>query len=168
VTSVVDLSPLDAPVDPVRLALEGDIAQVRLLAAADDGRFGVHAFQFPIVLAWVAIGSKHLGIRLDCGDYPTLAPAGSPWDLEMNIPLPVQLWPINGRAEKVFRKDWSPSNRNAPYLACDRIALATHPDWATAIGNRAWNSTKTVFDYLEQMYEALAGASLPAGTRSVS
>lgn len=162
---MVDLPPLDAAIDPVQLALEDDIAQARLRAASDDGRFGVHAFHFPIVLAWAAVGSERLGIRLDCVDYPKLAPAGSPWDLEANTPLPVELWPINGRADKVFRKDWSPSNGNAPYLACDRTALATHPDWTTAMGNRAWNSMRTIFDYLEQVHEALAGASLPTPTR---
>jgi hypothetical protein len=152
---------LPSPIDPIDRLLRADLGQPRLLAASDDGRFGIHSYQFPIVLGWVALGVGRLGLRLDCVDYPTQAPAGSPWDLSANTALAPEHWPIGARAEMVFRKDWSPTNGNAPYLACDRIGLKTHPDWSQAMGSRAWTSTKTLADYLEQVYEALVGATLP-------
>jgi hypothetical protein len=61
----------------------------------------------------------------------------------------------------VFRTDWSLQNGNAPYLACDRVGLATHPGWLTEHPTRAWNQSKTLVDYREQVRDALRGATLP-------
>jgi hypothetical protein len=56
----------------------------------------------------------------------------------------VARWPISGRNPEVFRPDWSPGNNNAPYLACDRTGLATHPNWTAERPERAWNATRTI------------------------
>jgi hypothetical protein len=148
-------------VDPVNAAICHDLSAPVLLAASDDGRYGVHSYSFPIVLAWLQIQSGRLGFRLDCVDYPRQAPAGRPWDLCANSPLPVSRWPVDGRAGKVLRADWSPGNGDAPYLACDRVALRGHPDWLRTMPDRAWNSTRTISSYLEQLQDALYGARLP-------
>jgi hypothetical protein len=147
--------------DPVQRALVEDLGCTRLLAAADDGRYGIHAFNFPIVLAWVAVDGGRLGLRLDCVGYPTQAPAGQPWDLAGNVALPVDRWPTGTRAGRVFRRDWSPTNGNAPYLACDRVPLQTHPDWQRVMAERAWNPTRDLAFYLEQVYGALQEVPKP-------
>jgi hypothetical protein len=163
-TGITDVEALPLPSDPAETALRRDLATAPLLAAADDGRFGVLTWRFPIVIAWIAIGVSRVGLRLDCVAYPTQAPAGQLWDLRTNTALPVERWPRGGRAEKVFRPDWSPSNEGAPYLACDRVALRGHPDWARTLGNSAWNPQKTLIDYLEQVALALRNSALPAVT----
>jgi len=160
-TMTADGRALETPTDPAAAALQLDLASPELLAAADDGRFGVVSWQFPVVIAWIAIGTARVGLRLDCVGYPTEAPAGQLWDLQTNGALPLDRWPQGARAGQVFRPDWSPSNGGAPYLACDRVALRGHPDWARALGTKAWDPQKTVFDYLEQVSAALRGATVP-------
>jgi len=146
--------------DPALRALEEDLRHPRLLAAEDDGRYGVHAFNYPIVLAWVSADKGRLGLRLDCVEYPTQAPAGRPWNLTAGMPLQVERWPTGSRASQVFRRDWSPTNGDAPYLACDRIPLRTHPDWPRVMQERSWNATRDLAFYLEQVYATLRGATL--------
>jgi hypothetical protein len=157
-TAVADVKELPTPSDPAEAVLRRDLAAASLLAAADDGRFGIATWQFPIVIAWIAVGAGRVGLRLDCVGYPAQAPAGRLWDLQANTALPLERWPRGGRAEQVFRSDWSPSNEGAPYLACDRIALRGHPDWARTLGAKVWNPQNTVVDYLEQMALALRDA----------
>jgi hypothetical protein len=155
---------LATPPNPVDLAIRRDLGCARLLAASDDGRFGTTTYDFPIVVAWMAIDAGRLVIRLDCAGYPSQAPAGCLWDPASGLPLATEHWPIGGRAESVFRKDWSPSNGGAPYLACDRVAINTHPDWPSTLIGRIWNSSRTIYDYLEQVSAALLGAHLPEET----
>lgn len=148
--------------EPGEARLRSHIASARMLAAADDGRFGVMSTSFPVVIAWVDVGGKPFGLRLECSDYPGQAPAGAPWDLVANRGLPACQWPIDGRTPAVFRPEWSPSNGNAPYLACDRVGLATHPGWTHEVPHLAWTSARTLYDYLEQVHTALVGSVLPS------
>ena len=148
--------------DPAEVALLADARSPRMQAATDDGLFGVHELRPPLLFAWVAVSGQRLGLRLECSGYPGVAPAGRPWDLVTDTALPVELWPAGGRSEMVFRRDWSVANQDAPYLACDRIALAGHNNWATEFPTRAWTSRKTVADYLEQVRDALRGSHLLA------
>ena len=154
--------PLPRAPDPATAFIEAHLADPRMRAATDDGRYGVTDVTWPVVTSWVAVGGGRLGLRLDCSGYPAQAPAGCPWDLDSNTPLPPHRWPVDGRPPGVFRLDWSPANHNAPYLACDRVGLATHPGWLQEVPHRAWTSAKTLGDYLEQVHEALIGAVLPA------
>lgn len=152
-------SPLPSAVDPAETAVRSDLAHARMHAAADDGRFGVVRYEHPSVFAWVTVGDARLGLRIDVLGYPGAAPAGQPWDLESNQPLDVRRWPVGGRP--VFRRDWSVGNGNAPYLAVDRIALATHPNWRTDLSGRAWTNAMTMYEYLSAVHEALSLSRLP-------
>jgi hypothetical protein len=60
----------------------------------------------------------------------------------------------------VFRVDWSVANSNAPYMACDRVGLATHQQWAAAHPDRAWNPRRDIAFYLEQIHHELQAAQL--------
>jgi hypothetical protein len=44
-------------------------------------------------------------MRLDVNGYPLQAPAGQPWNLTMDTPLPVAEWPVSGQNPEVFRPD---------------------------------------------------------------
>uniref|UniRef100_UPI001ABF84BB DUF7665 family protein n=1 Tax=Amycolatopsis kentuckyensis TaxID=218823 RepID=UPI001ABF84BB len=106
-------------------------------------------------------GDGHeLGMRLLVDGYPGQAPAGQPWDLAAGAPLPPTGWPTGGMTALVFRRDWSPQNGNAPYLACDRRALVGHP-WATQHPERAWNPARSIEFYLEQIHHELTAATMP-------
>ncbi|HWC35477.1 MAG TPA: hypothetical protein VG650_11710 [Mycobacteriales bacterium] len=150
---------LPTAADPVEAAATADLAHARMRAAADEGRFAIVVFQHPVALGWVAVGEGRLGLRLDLNGYPGAAPAGQPWDLDRGSTLEAARWPVGGRP--VFRRDWSPSNGNAPYLAVDRIALATHPNWRAELPGRAWTPTMNVYDYLSALHEALGLSRLP-------
>lgn len=152
---------LQSPLDPSARALGDDLRDPRLLAACDEGRFGVRNAAFPVVVAWFNTPRGQFYFRLDCSGYPGMPPMGCLWDVDTALPLATDLWPVGGRADGVFRKDWSPSNGNAPYLACDRVALRTHPDWSTQLGNRAWSASKRIFDYLEQVADVFASIPIP-------
>jgi hypothetical protein len=154
-------TPMRGVADPAAAAVAADISAVRMRQAGDDGRYGIISHNHPVVVAWVDVQGSRLGLRLECSGYPGEAPAGQPWDLKTDTPLPVQQWPHGARAGMVFRSDWSVSNRNAPYLACDRTGLATHPNWRTEYPAQAWNLSKTLADYLEQVRGALRGSALP-------
>jgi hypothetical protein len=159
---------LTTPSNPVDRAIAADLVSARLMASSDDGYYGLVSYDFPIVIAWISVGVERLTIRLDCSDYPHQAPYGCLWDPSTGLPLRTECWPVGGRSETVFRKDWSPSNKNAPYLACDRVALSTHPDWKDTLVGRAWNSERTVVDYLAQIHDALKGSQLPKTAASKS
>jgi hypothetical protein len=158
---VPDGNELPGTPDPAAALVDAQAISPRMLAAADDGRYGILAISFPVVLAWVAVGGQRLGLSLECVGYPGRAPAGCPWDLASNTALPADRWPVGGRSPAVFRTDWSPSNHNAPYLACDRIGLATHLNWPREVPHLVWTPSKTLCDYLEQMHAALDGSVLP-------
>jgi hypothetical protein len=145
------------------------LSRLRRHLDAADVEGGIAAGFWRIIdLAWpvltVAVevwGGDEVGVRLGVDGYPFQAPAGQPWDLESDAPLPVSRWPAAGRGLEVFRPDWSVGNQNAPYLACDRVGLSTHPGWATEHPDRAWNPTRTIGFYLRELHKALAAARIP-------
>ncbi|WP_322769325.1 hypothetical protein [Frankia sp. Cr1] len=100
-------------------------------------------------------------MRLLVDGYPGMAPAGQPWDLDRDAPLPPERWPTGGSAPTIFRLDWSAGNANAPYMACDRVGLAGHPDWPARHPDRVWTPRRSINFYLEQVYHELRSAIVP-------
>jgi hypothetical protein len=156
--------------DPARLRLERDLASGDFQAGADAGLWRLASLTWPyLTMAIAADDGGELGMRIIADDYPRLAPGGQPWDLHADAPLPTCRWPASGSAGLVFRADWSVQNNNAPYMACDRTGLATHPHWATQHPDRAWNPGRTIMFYLREIHRELQTAVLPhAGTRSAT
>jgi hypothetical protein len=144
-----------------RLCLHLQAADVESGVAA--GLWRIVDLTWPVLTVAITVGDGgQLGIRLAVDDYPVKAPAGQPWDLDTDAPLPVGRWPVTGRNPEVFRPDWSPGNGNAPYLACDRTGLATHAQWAIQYPERAWNPNRTIGFYLRELHRELAPAKSPA------
>jgi hypothetical protein len=120
------------------------------------------AVDFPEVTVAVTLGNgEELGLRLAVDSYPLQAPAGQPWDLDDDVPLPQDCWPTSGRAPEVFRTDWSSDNGNGPYLACDRVALASHGAWPADNPDRCWDHTRTIGFYLVELHRELGDARFP-------
>jgi hypothetical protein len=155
--------------DPARLRLEADLASGDFQAGADAGLWRLVSLTWPhLMVAITAANGSELGMRIVADGYPRLAPGGQPWDLQADAPLPVCRWPAGGSAALVFRADWSVQNKNAPYLACDRTGLATHPAWAAQHPDRAWHPGRTIAFYLREIHRELQAAALPPpGTGTV-
>jgi len=154
---------LQLVVDPCLDRLRRDLCAAEVEAGVDFGCWRIVALTWPTLTVAIGLDDGHeVGLRLTVDDYPLLAPAGQPWDLAADRPLPVNRWPVSGRPTEVFRPDWSPTNGNAPYLACDRIGLATHRNWETELAVQAWNPNRAIGFYLHELHRHLAGAHLPA------
>jgi len=149
--------------DPERQHLERDLEAADFEAGAGAGYWRLVGLDWPGLTVAVGCGDgNELGLRVMVDGYPALAPAGEPWDLLEDKSLPAARWPQGGASPLVFRPDWSPGNANAPYLACDRTALRTHPPaWADGHPDRAWHPGRTIAFYLSEIHRGLRGTVLP-------
>lgn len=148
-------------VDPGLARIEGDLASSEFESGVSAGLWRVASLRWPVLVVAITAGDGNkLGMRLVVDRYPGAAPAGQPWDLERDVPLPTSRWPTGGSAPQVFRLDWSVQNANAPYMACDRTGLATHSHWATDHPGRAWHPARTITFYLLEISHELRGATL--------
>jgi hypothetical protein len=149
-------------VDPCRLRLERDLASSRFDGGVDAGYWRVIEVDWPYVTVAITAGDgNELGMRLLVDGYPAAAPAGRPWDLAGNVALPASRLPMGGSSDLVFRSAWSAQNDNAPYMACERTALATHPaGWASELPDRKWTAARTIDFYLAQVHHELRSVVL--------
>jgi hypothetical protein len=145
---------------PAEQTLQTHIADGRFQLGVAAGHWNVASVAFPTVDARVFGRAGDLGLRFDTTDYPTQAPAGHPWDIDRGMPLEPPYWPTGGRADATFRQDWSAQNNGALYIALDRVALRSHPDWATRPD--AWTSSRSIYDYLLHVHNVLRAADIPA------
>jgi hypothetical protein len=150
-------------ISPAERTLRGHLAEGCFEFAVATGKWQVNLLSFPTLDVTVFGPNSGLGLRIDVTDYPILAPAGRAWNFELDGPLEISLWPTGGRADGLFRKDWSPQQEGALYFPLDRRALLTHPAWLGEKGPEGvWTSSKTIFDYLIFVFLALRGASVPS------
>jgi len=148
--------------DPGRLRLERDLVSGDFESGAGAGLWRLISLNWPHLMVAITAGDgNQLGMRILVDGYPRIAPAGQPWDFHRDQPLPVTRWPADGSAPQVFRPDWSPSNGNAPYMACDRVALGSHQNWAAEHPGRAWDPSRTITFYVREIHHELRGATLP-------
>lgn len=148
--------------DPCLRRLLQDLAAAPVQAGVAAGMWRVVEVDFPTLTVTVSLGSgQEMGLRLAVDSYPLAAPAGQPWDLAGDCPLPQDRWPVSGRAPEVFRTDWSPDNGNSPYLACDRNALASHNTWPAQSPDRCWDGSRTIGFYLAELHRELGDAWMP-------
>ena len=146
--------------DPRERLLHEHLDSEEFHAGVGAGHWRLIDLSWPVLIVAIAIGQRELGMRIDVDEYGPQAPAGQPWDLGANAALPMGHWPVTGRTPEVFRHDWSAQNGNAPYLACDRFAIAGH-NWATENPDQVWNASRTIVFYLEQLHRSLRSSRLP-------
>lgn len=144
---------------PPEQTLHAHSTDGRFELAVANGHWKVEHVAFPTVDVRVFGRAGDLGLRFDATDYPTRAPAGRPWDIERGVPLEPEYWPTGGRADAMFRKDWSAQRNGALYIALDRVALDSHGDWA--MRPDAWTSSRSIYDYLLRVHHVLRGADIP-------
>jgi hypothetical protein len=157
------MSDSEQAMSPGEARLRADLAGEAFILGLQAEKWRNPMLEWPVLRIDVAVGDRDfVRMRLLVDGYPSRAPGGQLWDDSSTTPLPVGKWPTGGTAAKVFRPDWSASNQNAPYLPCDRTGLTTHPDWEHADPDRAWNASRTVDFYLDEINSELIDAQLPA------
>ena len=146
--------------DPRERLLQAHLDSEEFHAGVGAGHWRLIDLFWPVLTVALTLGQHELGLRIDVDGYGPQAPAGQPWNLDEDTSLPMGQWPVTGKNPEVFRHDWSPQNGNAPYLACDRLALAGH-NWAEQNPDQVWNAGRTIVFYLDQLHRYLRGARLP-------
>lgn len=158
------MSDSEETMSPGEARLRADLAGETFILGQQAEKWRNPVLTWPVLMIDVAVGDHDfVRLRLLVDGYPSRPPSGQLWDASSDSPLQVGKWPAGGTAAKVFRPEWSPQNQNAPYLPCDRTGLATHPEWAQAHPDRAWNISKVIDFYLDEIYSELTEAQLPAG-----
>ncbi len=142
--------------------LQVDLQDADLQAGVETDRWRIlrHVGDELVIEVRIGESDSYLAIKVDVADYPAVAPAGSPWDMESDQPLAQDKWPVWPRPDMGFRKDWSPSNGNGPYWSWDRVALASHPDWANAMPGKAWHEGRTILHYLRETAREMETSSV--------
>jgi hypothetical protein len=152
----------DTGTEPAETQLLRDLRSSEFSVGVDAKMWRLVNYAWPIIDVAITAGDgNELGMRINCEDYPRVAPAGRPWDLAGACPLPYELWPRGATAAAVFKPDWAREYGDAPYMACDRGGLKAHAEWATAHPDRAWNSSRTISFYVAEVWRELRGAVLP-------
>lgn len=145
---------------PHERRLRADLEAPAFQAGAVAGAWRLVSVTWPTVLFALPVGGVQLGLRVDVEGYPSAAPAGQPWDLQTDRALPAERWPEIGAETRPFRRDWSVGNGNAPYIAADRVPLASHPNWAAEHPERAWHSGRDIAFYLSEIARELRGTTV--------
>lgn len=150
--------------DPDERAFRAGLEAASFQAGVEAGSWRLVSLAWPDAVFAITGGDGiPLGVRVNADGYPAVAPAGQPWDLDTNSSLPPHRWPEIGAVTRPFRRDWSaaPGNGNAPYIAADRVPLASHPEWAANHPERAWHSSRDVAFYLAEIVRELRGTHTP-------
>lgn len=151
---------MSAAMNPSERALRDDCSAVPFECQIGL-KWGEPRIEWPYLYVWMHARPTQSGVtgywfRLDCSGYPQQAPTGTFWDMERNAQLDNASRPWGrGEVELTFRIDW-PGTPYQPgsalYLACDRIALATHSDWTPQTYPATyWTPDKGVLFYLEEV-----------------
>lgn len=149
--------------DPAQVALEEDLQSVPFLDGVEKRYWRVVRLEFPTLIVAITAGDgRELGMRVDTSDYPTTAPAGTPWNIEANEPLGQPALPSGTTAQTVFRSEWSRINGWTPYMASERLLIqGDHPQWGPQHPERAWNPTRTITFYVSELHKELRSCAIP-------
>lgn len=141
------------------------IMQGRFLTGIDKGMWGnlgkdPEFSSWPFVYLWVSSSSK-VGVekrycfKFDLTGYSNDAPTACLWDFNENTKLDTIRWPKgDALISSVFRPDWK--GGNSLYAPCDREAdLRGHVQWKDQYPKYYWQSTFTIVDYLNFLFELL-------------
>lgn len=144
-----DLLPPDERM--LRLHLESG----RFRSGAAAGRWRLVSFSWPhLVVGVMARDAIEYGFRFHCTDYPRTAVTAQPWDIEKNVPLPGNQWPVGRlRVSHAFNPKWK--NGTCLYLPCDRQSIEGHNNWNHEHPALLWDPQKGICKYLGIIHELL-------------
>lgn len=143
---------------PDQRAFENHLRSARFRAGSERGSWRLISSNWPIVLVAVASVDRpcspgEFALRCNLAGYPAVAPTASPWDIERNELLRVELRPKGEQVGMVFRADWN--GGTALYAPFDRTALADHAGWAAEHPWYLWDVTRDFTWFLERIFDLL-------------
>lgn len=155
---------------PSQRAYEEDLHGARFQRGVALTKWRLVSGEWPNPVMAITAAKRETGpdeyfFRFDLNDYAVRAPTSQIWDPIENKPLAAARRPWGSENIRIaFRTNWQP----ALYIPCDRVALETHPKWATKPG--AWRQGHDITHYLNYVhdllnsagYTGMAGASAPA------
>ena len=149
-----------ASMSPDERVLRDHVAGIRFLEGVERGRWRiVDDIEWPVALVAVSAAPRENApteyfLRFDLSGYPETAPTATPWDPNTGDVLQQELRPKGTQVGHVFRADWE--NGRALYVAFDRVALNSHPNWRTEHPRRVWDSSKDLTWILQKLHEMLS------------
>lgn len=152
---------MSAALPPDAIALREHLASARFQQGVDAGRWRVIDEAWPIVTIGVSAsgrsgGAREYALRIDLTHYPHQAPTFEPWHPGDRRRLTATERPKGTRAAAIFRTDWE--GGRALYAPYDRIALASHRNWADAYPRSVWRPTRDLAFVLDELWEVLNDA----------
>ncbi len=151
---------------PDQRAFEADIEGGAYQIGMANGQWGraepalvPASLAWPLVIFWVAAAPRpnapdRFYVKLDCAHYPSQAQTGNFWDPMTAGMLAGEKRPKGtGQVAMVFRTDWE--GGKAFYHPYDRVAAASHGDWAARYPRRIWSNKHTIVDLLSELHDLL-------------
>ncbi len=131
---------------------------VAFVAGESAGRWRLVSVDWPHAVIAIAAALRpdaldEVVLRFELTNYPNGAPTGMPWDIDRGQQLDHRRYPKGEVVGPVFRTDWE--NGRALYTAYDRVALQSHSDWVSRYPRSAWNPSRTIVFYLNQVHAIL-------------
>jgi len=157
-----------ATINPNQERVELDMLEPAFLDGVERRKWRVVGLQWPYLLVGIAAGDGgELGMRIELDQFPTQAPAGIPWILDEDRASTINELPTGARAERIFRSGWSQGHEWTPYMASERLVTRVneHPEWQQMYPSRAWNVSRHLSFYLEQLHRELRSCGMPVVAR---
>jgi hypothetical protein len=150
------------PQSPDELSLANDLAIESFVIGTKLGQWRLIKLSWPMCSIAVAAAVRENApsevlLNFDLTGYPSRAPTSTPWDIETNVPLAIDLRPAGRRASSIFRRDgWN--NGVGLYAPYDRLAMSGHDNWQRDFPHLWWKAEYDIAFYLQQVYDVLHDA----------
>lgn len=146
------------PLAPDQRAVIEHLKSARFQQGVDAGQWQVLSLQWPTMLIGLHAAPRDgapddFVLCFDLSGYPQAAPTAGLWDMSSSAYMGPERRPKGDRATTIFRGDWE--NGRALYAPYDRVALSGHGEWAQKHPQHAWNATRDLSFYLENVSEVL-------------
>lgn len=146
---------MNSPITPEESVFQMHLAGGRFRSGAAAGRWRLVSVAWPIAVFGVkAADGAEYGLRFDCTGYPRTPATAQPWDMDLNAPLAVNLWPAGrSRIPLAFNPSWK--NGVCLYLPCDRLSIEGHANWYEQHPSLVWNPKLGLVHYLRVVHDLL-------------
>lgn len=143
---------------PAERAIGAHLGSARFRTGVDEGRWHLMSLDWPHAVIGIAAAPRQGApdeyvLRFELTGYPQPGPTAGLWDISTSSPLSSGLRPKGEWASQVFRADWE--GGRALYAPWDRVALGSHPNWASEHPRYAWNARRDLTFYLSNVWEVL-------------
>jgi hypothetical protein len=147
---------------PDEKAFRAHTSAGRFPAGVDAGQWRLISIGWPLATIAVSAAPRagapdEYFFQFELGGYPNVGATARVWSpVENRLATEPERPKVNFPGlPSPFRSDWM--NGSALYLACDRIAASSHPDWAVAHAGDLWEPKEGINKYLIRVYEILHG-----------